>query len=350
MKVKLLFILLIFTAFTSLTPVTESYPQTDEEEYETTETKRQFNIIDVHEHIRSYPVVEKYWPARKKHNIKGMVLVGSPKETLGLMINSKHKWFTKPDINNKVVLKLARDYPGEFYPFVTFSPDDEDQVEKLKSFVKEGAMGVKLYNGHSNFYEKMEIPLTAPHLMKLYAHCEKNEIPMIFHVNLNKYWDEFIEVLDAHPKLKVNIPHYGLLLRKLSKVEHILKTYPNTYFDVSFGHFYFAYIGMKRISRMSKRMRRFVKKYQNRFLFGVDIVLTNNPEKSKEYVTEMIQAYRNVLEKKRYTSTIIDQYFSFIRKKKTRKNGWLKGLNLDDETLRMIYEENPKRFIGLKEE
>ncbi|MDH5681945.1 MAG: amidohydrolase, partial [Spirochaetota bacterium] len=264
MKIKLLLILFIICALFTL-PVTEEYLFAEiEDDYEETGTEKQFNIIDVHEHIRSYPVVEKYWPARKKHNIKGMVLVGSPKETLGLMINSKNKWFTKPDINNKVVLKIARDYPGKFYPFVTFSPDDEDQVEKLKSYVEEGAKGVKLYNGHSNFYKIIKIPLNAPHLMDLYAYCEKNEIPMIFHVNLNKYWDEFLKVLDAHPKLKVNIPHYGLLLRKLSKVEHILKTYPNTYFDVSFGHFYFAYIGMKRISRNNKRMRKFITKYKNR--------------------------------------------------------------------------------------
>ena len=44
----------------------------------------------------------------------------------------------------------------------------------------------------------------------IFAWAEKVQLPILMHVNLIKYFDELVNVLERHPYLRICIPHLGL--------------------------------------------------------------------------------------------------------------------------------------------
>ncbi len=306
--------------------------------------KREYNIIDSHEHIYSMEEAYKLIQAMREQNVIRTVLVGSPKE---LFYNTgDESGFTDSEWNNNEILQISKRHPEVFYAFATFRPDDPRILEKLKAFLQNGGKGLKLYNGHINFHDKFHTRLDAPHLMEVYEYCEKNRIPIIFHANARLYWPELKNVLDKYPNLVVNLPHFCMSLIDLNRMEEIFNNYPNVYTDVSLGHYRFAYPALQYVSDRWQTYRDFILKYRSRFLFATDMVFSPHTGYDVEYASLMISGYRDFLEKRRYTNILIDEYLMSINQLKTKDNGYFNGLELDVVTLRYIYEENPKRFLG----
>jgi predicted TIM-barrel fold metal-dependent hydrolase len=306
---------------------------------------RNFKIIDVHEHIQSRKKSYELVKAMGEQNIVRMILVGSPKEVLYPAEEDK-TGFTDPEWNNNEILEISEQYQGMFFAFGTFSPNDNQLLERLKRFLKNGGAGLKLYNGHVDFYGKFKIKLDAPHLMKAYAYCEEKRIPIVFHANARLYWPELRNVLDKYPNLVVNLPHYCMSLIDLDRMRVIFESYPNVYSDISLGSYQFAYPALEYVSDRRQTYRAFLQEYKTRFLFATDMVLTDDAKFDVKYVSLMISGYRDFLEKRRYTNILIDEYLASIGKIKTKDNGYFDGLQLDVDTLRHIYEINPRRFLG----
>jgi len=308
---------------------------------------RPFSIIDVHEHIQDKSQAIKYNDAMAEMSIRSILLMGSPDQVLMEPENGL-TGFTGFEKNNEELLAICKEAPGLYHAFASFSPDDPRMLEKLKSFLAKGGKGLKLYNGHYRFYDFFKIPLDAPHMMRVYAYCEKNRVPIVFHANARYYWPELKRVLDAYPELTVNLAHFCMALIDLDRIALILNTYPNVYTDISCGEGKLAYTTLEYISRYWKLYQGLIRTYKDRFLFATDMVLTEDPSKDAEYVTGVFSCYRDMLEKKRYTGILLDRYLAESRIEKTAQNSQFNGLSLDADTLRHIYEINPKRFLGLQ--
>lgn len=142
-----------------------------------------FNIINAHEHVQSEENLPLLRKAMEDCQVKKMVLLGTSDFTFYLNPDYGFSGYEK---NNEFIIKMSKEYPDEFAALVTLDPRDDKKLEKLKQYITEGATGVKLYNGHKTFYDLFfNLPLTDPGMMEIYAYCEQENIPILYHINID---------------------------------------------------------------------------------------------------------------------------------------------------------------------
>ena len=178
------------------------------------------DIIDIHEHIESLAKAEEFLRAMDAEGIARAVLLPSPIETITLNGN---KSFTGHEENMEEIFRIAKKYPNRFIPFCTISPLDADPLAILKSCVEKGGKGLKLYNGHSYYYDVFGAPLDTPSMMPVYAYAQQEGIPVIYHVNINRYGEELERVLSAYPDLRVLVPHFMISSVDITRVEYFFR-------------------------------------------------------------------------------------------------------------------------------
>lgn len=293
--------------------------------YEEFRRRNKTSIINAHEHFQSIENVPKFLEAMKRNGVEKTVILGSPEAT----ILSGRKGFFGEEKYNLEVLKIASTYPEHFIAFPTINVRDPAKLEKLKQYLAMGGKGLKLYSGHTFFYE---MPLDDPTIMPVYEFCEKNQIPILFHVNLGYYETEFENILKKFPRLKVICPHFCLSTIETDRFERFMDTYPNLYTDISFGFIDFLKAGLLRISKDPEKIRQLVLKYQDRIFFGTDMVVTSAGYKTADWLAQVTRAYRDLLEKEEY------QFFALEGQR-------LRGFHLDKKVLKKIYRTNFERFF-----
>jgi predicted TIM-barrel fold metal-dependent hydrolase len=332
----------------------------------------EFTIVDAHEHIESIDKADTLIAANDKLGIKKTILLPTPEETLSL--NGRQS-FTYYKENTDIIFQIAEKYPKRFIPFCTIDPQDPDALEYLKECHQRGGMGLKLYNGHSYYYNIFQMPLDAPDMMAIYDYAEENRLPVIYHVNITKFGNELQNVLKEHPDLVVAVPHFMVSSIHLDLVSDLLDEFPNLYTDVSFGSPQFLAAGFRRISRSPGKYANFVNKYSDRILFGADMVLTDAGRKDETFMQETLQCYKDLLEQRRFTcKPVTDYYSTILSQHQDRYNACepkggdycnelkekmdlyqerfdqveeLNGLNLTTSDLRDIYEKNPADFLNI---
>ncbi len=284
-----------------------------------------YAIINMHEHIQSPAEAEKLLETMDNTGIVRTVLLGSPKETL-----VGKGGFVEYDENNAQILTIQTTYPNSFTAFTTMNPRDPDKLRKLQGYIRAGAKGVKLYSGHSKFYD---LPLTDPEMDPVYAYLEQQQLPIMFHINLGQFLGEFEALMAQHPKMVVILPHLGLSSIRLTRLESLLDRYPRLYTDLSFGYDPFLVAALRRISATPEKYREFIQRHQDRVLFGSDMVVTKHERKTAEWLTGVIQCYRRMLETERYRCSLVG-------------DEELNGLALSPNVLHQIYEVNPQKVLG----
>jgi len=294
-------------------------------------------IIDVHEHIESLEQAQIYLAVMDKLGIRKMCLMGSSKFTLTL---NEEDGFTEVDENNEELIKIIETYPDRFEAWPTVDPLDPDKLAKFESLVALGATGLKLYIGHGyvtgeNEYMFHTLAMDDPGMLPLYEFCEENFIPVCIHVNpyggKKGFAEEFIAVLQQFPDMKVIAPHFILSSIASDRLREFLDTFPNLYSDISFGDYYVT-PGLERISRDPGKFRELFADYNDRFMYGTDLVLTEHPAKNEQWVYDQHQAYLDMLTRETYTAPFIE--------------GNLNGLALPPEQLENLLYKN---FVRLKE-
>jgi len=213
--------------------------------------------------------------------------------------------------------------------------------------VAEGAAGLKLYNGHSNFHDR---PLDDESMLPVYAYCQETGLPICWHVNLVSYGDEFMRVLAKYPNLRLIIPHFGVTFfhprqKPFRDFQALLDAYPNIYTDTSFGTRQILVSGLEAVSKDPDVFREFFRKYSDRILFGTDMVITANKEKSAEWIEAVIRACRDVLEKDTYHFYMGAKGSPYADKGANNVYGAYRGLALSDEILRKVYETNFEKLF-----
>lgn len=284
-----------------------------------------FEIINAHEHFQSQNEVPKFLEAMKQNGVVKTVIVGSPEATI---LTGRQGFFGEEKYNEEV-LKIANEHPDHFVAFTTINVQDPQKLEKLRNYLNRGGKGLKLYAGHSLFHD---LPLDHETMMPIYQYCEEKQIPILFHVNAGKFQEEFETVLKKFPRVKIICPHFCLSTIAIDRFEYLMDTYPGLYTDLSFGYIDFLKAGLLRISRDPEKMKAAILKYQDRILFGTDMVVTSAPYKTVTWLSDVTRAYRNMLEK--------EQYSFFGTGPMT-----LRGLHLDKPVLEKIYRKNFEKFF-----
>ena len=215
----------------------------------------------------------------------------------------------------------------------------------MKSYIDRVALGLKLFTGHLGSFWDVLGPLNHSTMYPIYEYCEKEKVPIIWHVHLGNETikAEFEEVLADFPNLMINVPHFMMSSIITSRLEHFLNTYPNLYTDISFG--YFVEAGLWRLSNHSSGYHRILTDYQDRFTYGTDMVVTNAKQKDTQWVAANLQGYKDVLEKKYYNLTIE----GLVEDDYNGDNpGTHNGLYLDKEVLDKIYYDNMIKFLNCR--
>jgi len=238
--------------------------------------------------------------------------------------------------NNEEIIRIANKYPDRFIAFPTIHPTDEGNLELIQDYVRRGAQGLKLYLGHGGSTGKGPfhvMPLDDSRMDPIYEWCEKTQLPIIFHINLLKFYDEFIRVMEAYPYLRVDVPHFGLLKNTQARLERfgwLLDRYPNMYTDFGFGWYEFHIMDFEKLAAWPKRFRTFMSKYSHKIMYSADMVL--EPSKDVPYIRNTIRSYFQMLE--------MHKFRFFYRTKHI-----MRGLALGDEALKTIYEKAPQNFL-----
>jgi len=305
-------------------------------------------IINIHEHIHTYDLADGWLEAMERCNVSSTVMLGSPDATF-LLKPTGH--FNAYDKNNEMVVKLAYYYSDEFnnkpkfIAFPTVNSSDPDNLEKFKDLMSRGAWGLKLFSGHYASFYKYQGPLNKSSMYPIYEYCEKEKIPLIWHIHLGYSYmrAELEAVLQDFPDLIIDVPHWGLRSSDLPTIEYFLDKYPNLYTDISFGAW--AMDGFTRLSGNVSDMREFCIKYQDRIMFGTDMVYTSHVRKTIDWVANITQGYIDLMSKRTYS---VYAPPDVMGDKNGIADGDYNGLYLNQSILDKIYYDNCIKFLLCK--
>jgi predicted TIM-barrel fold metal-dependent hydrolase len=308
-------------------------------------------IINTHEHIDVWGMLDKWLASQRQANVSSTIMVGSPNSTFW----SKPKGpFIKYLENNELIIEMARKTNGEIIAFPTLDPNDKGNVDLLKDYLTRGAVGLNLWTGHhgtlefswgnTTLYDWLG-PLNRTDMDPVYEYCQENRIPIIWSNNLGirEIRDNLWPILERFPDMVVKIPHFGIAFREynLPFIESFLDNYTGLYTCFSWGHPDFVMEKFENISNdRNEPIREFFYKYQDRILFGTDIVPTDNARKTVEWMRRHTQVYVDVLEKDEYEVEI----YNFTPDGKDFIAEY-RGLGLPESILEKIYFTNTIKFL-----
>lgn len=306
--------------------------------------RNNFNIINAHEHVQNEECLSLLRKAMGDCQVKKMVMLGTPDFTFFL---KTEYGFTGYEENNDFIVKMSQNYPDEFAALVTLDPRDDRKTEKLKKYREEGIAGVKLYNGHGTFYDLFfKMSLVDEGMMEIYAFCEQEQLPILYHINAGRFLTDFEHILQEFPGLIIIAPHFMMSTNNLSRLDRFMREYPQLYLDISFGHPDFLVAGFSQISNYHKDFHDFVVRYRDRITYGTDLVVTTYKSKSRAYIDDVQLAYMDLLEKEEFKlPPSLYNMMSRGAAKNIDVNRIYHGLNLDEETLKMIYHDNAEKLF-----
>ncbi len=134
---------------------------------------------------------------------------------------------------------------------------------------------------------------------EIFAFAEAHDLPVLYHMDANRYGDTMRAILDDFPHLRINFPHFGIGRKAFRK---ILDTYPNVYTDI-------AYM-FPHIQGNPDSYSDFISHYPDRVCFGSDALI--------------------------YQPEIVLDYIELV-----------KSLNLSNELENKVLSGNPRSFLGL---
>lgn len=295
---------------------------------------RRFKIVDIHEHAKGEAEALQLLKHMDALGIQRTALMASTTYTLTLNPTYGFEGFKE---NGDALIAIKKKWPDRFAAFVTFDPcSGEDNLAYAKDAVARGADGVKLYLGHGASTPKFAfhcMPIDDARMEPFFAWAEEVQLPILMHVNLEKFWDELLRVLERHPYLRVTLPHFGLHKNteaRLKRLGFLLERYPYVFTDVSFGFYTFQIDGFEVLAKFRSRSREFLTRYAHKVMYASDMVL--EPSKDDAYVDNTLRSYMQFLEAERWRFFLVPSRI-------------MHGMGLDDATLQKVYEQAPRSFL-----
>ena len=262
-------------------------------------------------------------------------------------------------------LQMSEAYPDKFVTFVRvdFStleePDFAHRINKrVDEYVRRGAGGIKFLKELGlNVKDSTGkyIKPCDPRLKPIWEAAAKHDIPVTIHIGdpiaffdpIDEYneryeelivhpnwsfadpefyrFDELVEsgmnLMRNNPDTRFIIPHMGGIAEDLVRVGKMLDEFPNMYVDTA-----------ERIAELGRQpysARKFLIKYQDRVLYGTDLIPNDG----------------NVIPNYRFFETY-DEYFHYNNWDEHHQGRWMiYGVGLPDDVLRKIYYENACKVI-----
>ena len=284
-----------------------------------------YGKIDMHEHYYAGGNVDLFLRALGCLGISKVVLLPT-----GLSPDNKLYG------QNWVGLMLwAKQYPDQIIPYCTIDEADPHAGELVEQYILEGAKGIKFLGGHPDYYDE---PLNSTNLYNVYEMAAKYDLPVLIHgslINIPEVNGQLDQVFSDFPQVRFILAHYGNTLMKgnhLEVIAELLDKHPNLYTDVSHGSGITSYY--RYLDQDLDTIRSFVVKYQDRLLFGSDLILSI-------FTNDLDWLYLRV------KSDIDICQMAELTSEFGMSDGVHNGLDLDREILRKLYYENPKRVLGL---
>ena len=284
-----------------------------------------YGKIDMHEHYWVSGNVDLFLRALGCFGISKVVLLptGAPPD---------NKFYR---INSMFLMMWAKKYPDQVIPFCTIDEADPRAAELVEQYILAGAKGVKLIGGHPDYYDE---PLNSENMYKVYQKAAEYDVPVLLHgslINIPELQDQLDQVYSDFPEVTFQHAHYGQTLMKgihLDVIAELLDKYPNLYIDLSMGSGITGYHGY--LKRDLETIRNFVIEYQDRILFGSDLILSIGTN-DFDWLYERVRCEIDLCQKAEFTCEF-------------GKSDWVhQGFDLDEEILRKLYYENPKKVLGL---
>ena len=285
-----------------------------------------YGKIDMHEHYCVTGNIDLFLKAAGCFGISKVVFVPT-----GLPPDNK---FYK--IHWAFLMMWAKHYPDQIIPFCTIDEADPRAAELVEQYVLAGAKGIKLIGGHPDYYDE---PLNSENMYRVYQKAAEYGVPVLLHgdiITIPKLRDQLDQVYSDFPEVTFIHAHYGNTLMygiHLDVIAELLDKHPNLYVDLSMGGGITAY--HRYLKEDLETIRNFVIEYQDRILFGADIILSIIETNDLDWLYERIRCDIDLCQKTEYTCEF------------GRSDSVHQGFDLDREILRKLYYENPKRVLGL---
>ncbi len=244
-------------------------------------------------------------------------------------------------INSMLMMMWANRYPDKVIPFCTIDEADPRAAELVEQYILAGAKGLKLIGGHPDYYDE---PYNSENMYKVYQKVAEYDVPVLMHcslINIPELQEQMDEVLSDFPEVTFIFAHYGNTLMRgnhLDVIAELLDKHPNLYTDMSHGSGITMY--HQYVLQDFETIRNFIIKYQDRILFGADLILyfeTND----FDWLYERVKCEIDLCQKAEYT---MGTEFSCMCPVPDEVH---EGFDLDEEILRKLYYENPKKVLGL---
>ncbi len=285
-----------------------------------------YGKIDMHEHYQRGGDIDTFLKAAGCLGVSKVLFMptGSAPDNRGY----QNHW-------KSLIEQVKKSYPDKIVPFCTIDEADPQAAELFEQYVLDGAKGLKLIGGHPNFYDE---PLNSENMYKVYQKAAEYKVPVLLHgsiINIPELKDQLDQVYSDFPEVTFIHAHYCSTIMSginLDICAELLDKHPNLYIDLSMGG------GIKRYHGYFKqdlaKVKEFVLTYQDRILFGSDIILGHSATKDFNWLYDRMRCDIDLHEKEKYTCAF-------------GETDWIHdGFNLDKEVLRKLYYENPKKVLN----
>jgi predicted TIM-barrel fold metal-dependent hydrolase len=252
--------------------------------------------------------------------------------------------------NMEALLNLQESYAKKIIAFCTVDEGDADAPAIFKDCLEKGGCGLKLIGGHPDFYEP-ENPLDSPTMTQVFEIADRHHVPVVIHINMRKFPElqsQFEHILKSFPDVPFVAAHYCKDVPPFELCSHLLDTYSNLYTDTSMGGALDSYLAD--ISTHRDNYRNFILRYQDRILWGADLIIDDSEAKTADFFRQRTSYDLYLLETgSEYDPAMVDTFQDIPRGTFALEDVQLFGLDLPEETLRKIYEDTPRRVLSLSE-
>lgn len=311
-------------------------------------------IINTHEHINNMDLLNNFLKSQRQCNVSAIIMVGSPSSTFRPDPKGP---FIKYLENNELIIEMTQKTNSEIIAFPTLNPNDGGNLERLKDYISRGARGLNLWTGHHGTLEgswgKTTLydwlgPLNRTDMYPIYEYCQENRVPIVWSNNLGvrDVREQLWQILEKFPDMIIKISHFGICFRSynLPFIKEFLDKYEGGYTCFPWGHPEYVMEKFENISTVRNEVTRdFFIKYQDRIMFGTDLVPTNHPRKTIEWMRRHTQAYIDIIEREEYHVEIYD----FTSDGRDFVVDY-RGLNLSKDISEKVYNKNAMKFLNGK--
>jgi predicted TIM-barrel fold metal-dependent hydrolase len=224
-------------------------------------------IIDIHQHTN-------YSGRSDEELIRHQREMGA---TTTVLLPAGSKYGLAADAGgNDTVVAIARQFPKQYYFFANELPDIPEARPVLEKYLKMGALGIG--------EQKFPVDVDSKYIDLVATIAEEYRVPVLMHFEYKKYnlgIENLQKVVARHPKVNF-IGHAQTWWANIDKncdqaklyppgpvtpggiTDRLLSDYPNVWGDMSAGS------GLNSMTRDEDQAREFLKRHQDRLLFGSD--------------------------------------------------------------------------------